>query len=315
MAALEVIEASVRFGGLTAVDGVSLDVPRRAHRRAHRPQRRRQDHTVQRHHRAAAHPTPDRSCSAATTSPTSRTYRRARLRHSPAPSNGSKPSAGSPCARTSSSPPRCAGRWAGGDADPEAVTDDLLEQVGLDVVADELVDTVPTGTARLVEIARALATQPSVLLLDEASSGLERDRDRGHRQDPAHPGRRTASAYCSSSTTCRFVMALCDAAPRARLRSPHRRRHPGGRSRQRPGGPAGLPRGRSEDPKRPRSGCAPPLAESQPCRARAARRPRRLRADRRPRTASTCGCRAGEVFALLGPNGGGKSTTLAVAAG
>jgi branched-chain amino acid transport system ATP-binding protein len=49
---------------------------------------------------------------------------------------------------------------------------DYLEFVGLENKAGELAGNLPLGEQRLLEIARALATEPRILLLDEPAGGL-----------------------------------------------------------------------------------------------------------------------------------------------
>ncbi len=67
-------------------------------------------------------------------------------------------------------------RWARGskdDGDARKESEEIVDLVGLRKVHDQRVDSIPTGLARLTELARGLATRPRLFLLDEPSSGLD----------------------------------------------------------------------------------------------------------------------------------------------
>ncbi|MBI2384924.1 MAG: ABC transporter ATP-binding protein [Elusimicrobia bacterium] len=54
----------------------------------------------------------------------------------------------------------------------EAVAKDLLEFVGLKSLGNELAKNLPYGAQRKLEIARALASEPKLLILDEPTAGM-----------------------------------------------------------------------------------------------------------------------------------------------
>ena len=71
------------------------------------------------------------------------------------------------------------GRFTRKRVDADRTTSELLDLTGIAHLADQRADTLSTGQARLTELARALASKPRLLLLDEPGSGLDSSESEG----------------------------------------------------------------------------------------------------------------------------------------
>jgi branched-chain amino acid transport system ATP-binding protein len=86
---------------------------------------------------------------------------------------------------------------------------ELLEFVGLDHKADHLARNLPYGEQRKLEIARALASEPGLLLLDEPTAGMNPAETRAT-EELVFAIRDKGIAIVVIEHDIRFIMNLCD---------------------------------------------------------------------------------------------------------
>ena len=95
------------------------------------------------------------------------------------------------------------------ERESEARSRELLEFVGLSRAADELAKNLPYGDQRRLEIARALATDPGLLLLDEPTAGMNPQETRAA-MDLVRRIRDTGLSVVVIEHDMRFIFNLCD---------------------------------------------------------------------------------------------------------
>ena len=100
--------------------------------------------------------------------------------------------------------------WGRREGELEGRARELLGRLGLERVADARADALPYGEQRRLEIARALATAPRLLLLDEPAAGMNPSEKEGLRALVARLRRDLGLAIVLIDHDVRFVMNLCE---------------------------------------------------------------------------------------------------------
>ncbi len=91
-----------------------------------------------------------------------------------------------------------------------ATEDELIELLELTAASDLKSETLPYGTQRRVEIARALALGPRVLLLDEPAAGMNEQESEALLQTIREISRRFGFGIIVIDHDLRFIMNVCD---------------------------------------------------------------------------------------------------------
>jgi branched-chain amino acid transport system ATP-binding protein len=86
----------------------------------------------------------------------------------------------------------------------------LLGQIGLADLADRAVESLPFGTMKRVELARALMVEPQLLLLDEPAGGLSHGEVEAFAELVRHIRREYRLTILLVEHHMKLVMALCD---------------------------------------------------------------------------------------------------------
>ncbi|MCX7011689.1 MAG: ABC transporter ATP-binding protein [Candidatus Sumerlaeota bacterium] len=94
-------------------------------------------------------------------------------------------------------------------AEARTIAEETLEFCGLSAHAGQLARSLPIASRKRLEIARALATQPSVLLLDETAAGLNFT-ELAEAIDLVRRIRRSGTAILIVEHIMKVIMTLCD---------------------------------------------------------------------------------------------------------